>query len=345
MTPEIDERRDAARDDTIETLGLHEPSAYEGFQEVTNLLLAALDVDLTAFTVMYEDMQIVRAGAGAALPDRPRDDSFCQVALNAGDDILLVEDATRDARFADLPLVTGQAGIHAYAGAAVHAPNGLVVGYLCALHGQPRAFSAADIGALQDARKLLEAALLLREAALLDPLTGVFNRRYFDDRFDREIRRAYRHLAPITLFLIDIDDFRAYNDLMGQKQGDVVLKQIAMALQGTIRRGGDLIARFSGGQFVVVLPDTNAGYAELLAERLRNAVAELELEHPGASSRRLTISCGGAVAQQTRDLAAGSSLVLAVAEQALYQARRDGEDGSVVHTISEAFGRGDSAVI
>ncbi len=133
----------------------------------------------------------------------------------------------------------------------------------------------------------------LRRAATTDGLTGVANRRKFDETLEYEWQRARRGCDPMALLLIDIDHFKLYNDRYGHPKGDITLRQVAKALTGAAMRTGDLVARCGGEEFAMLLPQTSRAGAEHVARRVLNAVSALNIVHAGSStSRHLTVSIG-----------------------------------------------------
>lgn len=122
----------------------------------------------------------------------------------------------------------------------------------------------------------------LRRAALTDALTGVANRRRFDELLHREWQRAQRNTEPLSLAMIDIDHFKAYNDHFGHPAGDHCLRRVAEALRSVARRPADVLARYGGEEFVLLAPQTDPAGAQHLGEALVQAVAALHLPHPGA---------------------------------------------------------------
>lgn len=126
-------------------------------------------------------------------------------------------------------------------------------------------------------RKMLEAALA--EMATSDWLTGLANRRAFDQRCAAEALRSRRSGAPLSLILIDVDRFKLYNDSYGHDQGDRCLKAVAAALKASVRRPADLVARYGGEEFAVLLPETDAAGALVIAQALRSAVEQLAIAH------------------------------------------------------------------
>ncbi len=165
----------------------------------------------------------------------------------------------------------------------------------------------------------------LERLSFLDGLTGIANRRRFDESLAREWRRAQREQAPLSVILVDIDFFKAYNDRYGHEAGDEILKRVAAALDGAVNRPADVVARYGGEEFVAVLPGTDADGAVRLGERLRAAVAELAIAHAGsAAGEHVTISVGVATAVPARD--AAPEALVAAADRALYQAKRDGRN-------------------
>lgn len=166
----------------------------------------------------------------------------------------------------------------------------------------------------------------LVRAANTDALTGLANRRAFDAALDRGCEQAGTDGRPLSLLLIDVDRFKAYNDRYGHPEGDACLRRIASALRGSLRRPGDLVARYGGEELAVVLPDTDEPIAAQIAERVRTAIEALRIQHDGNSS------CGGVVtasfgcATLKPGSGDGSKELLALADTRLYEAKRLGRN-------------------
>ncbi|MDR7334929.1 diguanylate cyclase [Roseateles asaccharophilus] len=157
---------------------------------------------------------------------------------------------------------------------------------------------------------------LLRELAFVDGLTGVHNRRHFDERFQAESRRAQRTRAQLAVVLADVDHFKHYNDALGHMAGDDCLRRVAAALKACLRRPTDLLARYGGEEFVCLLPDTDLAGAIGVAQLMEDTVRALSLAHP-TTGGSLTISLGVAAGSQ------GQGLV-EMADKALYLAKAAG---------------------
>lgn len=168
-----------------------------------------------------------------------------------------------------------------------------------------------------------QANALLSALATMDPLTGLSNRRLFDERFEVEWQRATRQGKSLAVIVIDVDNFKAYNDCFGHPAGDECLKQIAGAINAE-RRSIDVAARIGGEEFVLLLPDIGSSGAAAVAERVRKAIERLGLEHPNTESGVVTISLGAAAASpaQMED----ASHLMNAADQALYKAKADGRN-------------------
>jgi diguanylate cyclase (GGDEF)-like protein/PAS domain S-box-containing protein len=174
------------------------------------------------------------------------------------------------------------------------------------------------------ARELAQNNERLAQLASTDALTGLYNRRAFDDQLIAQVRLMKRMGRPISLLLVDVDDFKQYNDRYGHLAGDQVLITIAGLLSQNIR-ASDIIARFGGEEFVVILPDTTGLAALQLAERLRLAIDV----HPWEADR-LTISLGAATLEFTERSPAGGAdeqtRLFSEADQALYHSKSEGRD-------------------
>jgi diguanylate cyclase (GGDEF)-like protein len=178
---------------------------------------------------------------------------------------------------------------------------------------------------LEMARQLREANEALERLSTLDELTGVANRRHFNRTLDEEWARTLRNRPFLSLILIDVDCFKAYNDACGHQAGDECLRRVAEAIRGVLKRPTDLLARYGGEEFAIVLPDTKADGAQALAETMRQAVEALNVRHPRSTAGdRVTISLGVATGDTVwphdpREL-------VTAADQALYQAKHAGRN-------------------
>ncbi|MFC1685002.1 diguanylate cyclase [Pseudomonadota bacterium] len=173
--------------------------------------------------------------------------------------------------------------------------------------------------------QLKEANEALRALTISDGLTGVANRRRFDEYIQHEWNRAQRTGLPLSLLMIDIDDFKAYNDTYGHQAGDDCLKQVAEAINRALHRPADLVARYGGEEFAVVLPDTDEAGAVELANSLREVVAGLGVAHRASrAAEYVTISLG--VASQVPSQGQCFPELINMADQALYQAKHQGRN-------------------
>ena len=178
-------------------------------------------------------------------------------------------------------------------------------------------------------RQLHKANWELQMMAVRDGLTGISNRRHFDETLEREIKRAMRTNTFLSLVLCDIDHFKAFNDNYGHQGGDDCLKTVAQALQKTVNRSGDLVARYGGEEFVCILPETDLSGAKLLAEATRSAIESLAIVHDDSSdAAHVTVSCGVATIapEKDQDLAIIVRSFIERADKSLYQAKQQGRN-------------------
>lgn len=220
-------------------------------------------------------------------------------------------------------------------------------GYLW-VEGNMRVFAGPRPGILQIVRDITERKLAekrLRDAyraveimAVTDALTGLANRRQFDHCLDREWRRCLRERAPLSLLLIDVDHFKAYNDRYGHLSGDTCLRRVAEATQQIVVRASDLVARFGGEEFAVILPNTaNPGALDLAVE-ICDGISAQNLQHQDNPMGVVTVSVG--CATLTPQLGESSLALIELADRALYQAKNDGRN-RVINGVS-AGGSGHS---
>ena len=170
----------------------------------------------------------------------------------------------------------------------------------------------------------------LQRLSYIDSLTGIANRRHFEEILEVEWRRAFRARTPMTVLMLDIDRFKVYNDTFGHRAGDDCLARVAKVLDSSVQRAGDLIARYGGEEFGAILTATDESGGAGVAERLRAAVEQLRIEVSSNPTQIVTISIG--VAAGIPGEVASLETLLSAADKALYEAKRAGRN--LVRTAS-----------
>jgi diguanylate cyclase (GGDEF)-like protein/PAS domain S-box-containing protein len=181
----------------------------------------------------------------------------------------------------------------------------------------------AVVETLRDVTDEKRAQVALEQLARRDGLTGLANRRCFDDTLQAEWQRALRQQQPLSLLMVDVDNFKQYNDAYGHLGGDECLQRIASAVSSEMR-ANDLVARYGGEEFAVILPNQSLKGAAIVAERIRCRVEQLHLPNLGSRQHVVTVSIGAATA-----LAAAEndpSQLVATADSALYRAKHMGRN-------------------
>ncbi|MEX6500891.1 sensor domain-containing diguanylate cyclase [Pseudomonas zhanjiangensis] len=184
------------------------------------------------------------------------------------------------------------------------------------------------IGVSRDNNERLRLEAQLQRLSQQDGLTGLFNRRYFDNQLSSEWRRLRRQGAPLALLMLDIDYFKAYNDKLGHLAGDDALRQVGDVLKSCQQREGDTACRYGGEEFAIILPDTDLEGAMHVADEVQRQIDELNIEHPASPLGRLSLSIGVAVAQPGSGEQPES--LVAHSDQALYRAKHAGRNRTCV---------------
>ena len=172
---------------------------------------------------------------------------------------------------------------------------------------------------------LQEANEKLQRLAEIDELTGLHNRRGLENRLHQEVAAARREQSPLTVFLVDVDHFKLYNDLLGHMHGDVCLREVAHALRDSCHRPRDCAARYGGEEFALILPNTPKSGAMMFARVVQSLLAQRELAHPGSPVHRCVTVSGGITTCIPDDNTTAADMLLR-ADEALYAAKELGRN-------------------
>lgn len=304
----------------------------ELFRLALHLIGRALHVDAYALMLLDEAGERLVVKAAFGLPE----DGALGLSLRLGEGIsglvaqtgqaMLVPDVSGEPRFLEQESFRLQRGCFICVPLKIKGRE--VIGVLNAQKPEPHGFSVGDLDLFQAVANQVAAALenaqlyqRTKELSTRDDLTGLFNRRHFFDNLEKEVQRARRYRRVFSLILLDLDDFKGYNDTYGHLKGDEALKEVARLLLASTRRA-DIVARFGGEEFVVLLPEINAQGAAVVAEKVRVAVEQYPFA--GRSSQpggRMTVTLG--VATYPTNSEDGLELV-DLADRALYLGKQQG---------------------
>ena len=172
--------------------------------------------------------------------------------------------------------------------------------------------------------KLIEQMRMIEQIGLIDPLTKIANRRGFENRLNAEWFRSRRESQPISLLMLDLDDFKTYNDTFGHPQGELALQAVAQALSDELRRSSDFAARWGGEEFIALLPNLDSAGAAEVAERIRKRIETLPMPGDGGAEMSITVSVGLYSVVPTAEMSIGDSIKQA--DRALYRAKESGKN-------------------
>ncbi len=319
-----DERR-------LSALRAYDPAGMgqdHGLDALCSLVRMTLNVPMAAVTLVDERLTHHVGLAGMELGALPNDITFCSRTIE-GTLPMLVEDATKDARFASNPFVITDPGVRFYLGAPLIAPDGSALGAICAVDTKTRLCSAEEISKLSTlastAVQILEMRRRMSEVrtfALTDSLTGIANRAGIELEIEKAIAVQQRHALPFALAYFDVDHFKQVNDQFGHEAGDRLLRLIGRALATRTRRE-EASGRLGGDEFVILLVGVNTVTAHDAAvqikARLDHAVAE--------SGFPVSFSMGVAVFE-TPPLSVETAF--RSADSLLYKAKRQGKNQIII---------------
>lgn len=294
------------------------------FDVLTRVAANVFKAPAAVLGLMDADRLWFKSRLGLDMPQMDREIAFCAWAVMRPDELLVVEDLSKDARFQNNPLVTQAPNLRFYAGAPLVESNGHALGTIAVVDSQPRKLNDEDRAILKDLSMLAVIALenrrranLLGRLALTDHLTGLANRAQFDRSLDNEVAHANRMGKPFSVLYLDLDGFKEINDRHGHAAGDEVLREVARRLVKAVR-AEDIVARFGGDEFGVIVRTSPQDSALKLSERISES-----LSLPFTLSKGDTVNAGISIglATYTRDVGSWSAL-LEQADRALYEAKR-----------------------
>lgn len=207
----------------------------------------------------------------------------------------------------------------------------IVTGYVDEVSHQVSGYVATvrDIAdEVEREERLVSEYRALSEAAALDELTGLANRRAFNQAVEGEVLRQSRSTRELSLLMVDVDYFKGYNDLYGHGAGDACLRAVAKALKDALRRGSDIAARIGGDEFVVLMPMTESAGAEVVAANLLKAISALAIPHAQSPHGKVTVSIG--VSSWPAEMVLNAEALIETADRALYAAKELGRNGYAV---------------
>lgn len=248
-------------DETARLIGLHslrilDSAPEERYDRITRMAKRLFGVKICLISLVDTDRQWFKSRQGLEACETGREESFCGHAI-LDDKILVVEDTSKDPRFADNPLVLHDPYISFYAGCPIHAPTGHRVGTLCLIDTSPRELNDEDQAMLRDMAAMVEDELRVSSHATVDELTQLANRRGFNMVAERMLALCKRTNTSAELVVFDLDGLKQLNDSRGHAAGDVLLQEFGKLLLKCFREA-DVVARLGGDEFVVLVTATDA---------------------------------------------------------------------------------------
>ncbi|WP_111398136.1 EAL domain-containing protein [Humitalea rosea] len=336
--PACEDRRLAA----LHALDILDTPPEERFDIFTRIAAGVFGMPISLISLIDADRQWFKSAHGLDLRETPRGLAFGNEGLVEGEDVLLVPDTTRDERFQDNPMVTGEPGIRFFAGAPIRDVSGLSLGTLCVMDRVPRLPGRAALGMLKDLATGVSSAMQLNAAlrrmgtmAATDPLTGLANRHTLEQTLKLAIGAlGSRSDAAVGLLLIDLDRFKEINELFGHAGGDAALREVGRRIRSVLR-DADLAARLGEDEFAVVIRDLSSpAQALAIAGRLHGALAAPCM----IDGMPVALRCSIGVALAPFDAIEPAGL-LRIADAALYRAKRTGRGRTLRLAGAHLLGR------
>jgi diguanylate cyclase (GGDEF)-like protein len=319
-------RRERDRLAALDKFDVLDSPREQPFDRIASLIRTIFGVEVGIVSMIDGHRQWYKASDGATVDQVSLESSFCRLTVK-GDDPVVVEDATKDIRFAENPHVTGAPHVRFYVGIPLRTRQGHNIGTLCAVDSSPRPFSERDLLIFNGLAEIAMDELELRQQATFDSLTGTLCRRAFKHEGERAASLARRHNHALSAIVLDLDHFKSINDRFGHVAGDEVLVSVANLCRQVLRKG-DSFGRLGGEEFGIFLPHTDSSGALRVADKIRQEIAGLRTGF--APDERITASLGIASMLPGND---GIDRVLQDADDALYKAKSSGRNACVASEV------------
>ena len=333
IEPEYPKNEDK-RMEFLNKLRILDTPIEERFERITRIVCRSLNVPISAISLVDDERQWFKSIQGLDVSETPRNVAFCAHAI-LEDKPFVVEDASVDPRFINNPLVTEDPSIRFYAGCPLEMGDGLRIGTLCAIDREPRTFSKEQMEILQDLTEMVKSEFQMialseahqslivdfeqaERAALIDPLSRLWNRAGGENFLSREWEAAKRKKTPVSVAMLDIDHFKRINDIHGHGAGDQVIKHVARIIISALRPY-DVACRWGGEEFLIILPECAKSKLSLALYRVIQAI-----RNSAINNLTVTASAGAVTAYPSE----GHDFrkIIELADQALYKAKNNGRD-------------------
>lgn len=341
---------ECARMAFLRQLRILETPVEERFDRITRIVCRSLNVPISAISLIDDDRQWFKSVQGLDVSETPRNTAFCAHAI-LEDRPFIVPDARSDPRFANNPLVTSDPSIRYYAGIPLDMGGEIRIGTLCAIDRQPREITDEQLAILQDLTamvrselqsvalseahlKLIEEFKQAERAALIDPLTRLWNRAGGENLLKREWEISVRKSTPLSIALLDIDRFKSINDTHGHDVGDDVIRHFARTMISVLRTY-DIVCRWGGEEFLIVLPGCEQDDLHTKLDRILNAIRST-VAKTSAGDIAATASIGAITVSPSRTDDQG--VYIKRADKALYRAKGGGRDRFIIDYEAVAMG-------
>ena len=312
---------DPSRLNALDSYDILDTGPEETLDRITRLVCRLFGVKLATLTFVDGHRQWFKSRQGLDLAQTAREPSFCRRPVAEGAP-LVVTDTLADPRFVENEFVCGDPHLRFYAGVPLRSAGGSIIGTLCAMDREPRAFPPEDLATLIDLGKMVENELELRRLATTDSLTQALSRRAFRLEAERVIALAERHRYDLGCIAFDIDHFKAVNDSAGHATGDAVLTKTAETCRSLLRKS-DVFGRLGGEEFAILLPHSTPADSLAVAEKLR---ASLALQSVPGPQGAINVTASFGVASLAPDV----DILLARADDAMYEAKRLGRNRCIL---------------